>query len=317
MKTSSFSRLANSVGSKGLTQKTEIIHYFSNFSDHLLSCVTMALPIKEKVVVTEDYLQHLIKLCIDYAPHLLLAIVTLLGGLWIISKVTKTFKKVATAKDWDPSLIPFVGGIISATLKVVLFISVASLLGIQTTSFVAVLGAASLAIGLALQGSLSNFAGGVLILVLKPYKVGDVIEAVGYSGEVKEIQIFNTILVTGDQKTVILPNGSVSNGSIVNFSERGIRRVDMVIRLSYRDDVEEAKKIIRAILLSYPEVHKEPEPLVEITDLTEHHIVLCVRPFVDALHYGNVQFKFYADVVKEFKALSYEWPIPQSEKSIE
>lgn len=275
----------------------------------------MALPIKEKVVVTEDYLEHLIKLCIEFAPHLLMAIVTLLAGLWIISKVTKTFKKVATAKDWDASLIPFVGGIISATLKIVLFISVASLIGIQTTSFVAVLGAASLAIGLALQGSLSNFAGGVLILVLKPYKVGDVIEAVGYSGEVKEIQIFNTILVTGDQKTVILPNGSVSNGSIVNFSERGIRRIDMIIRLSYSDDVDQAKKIMRDILFSYPEVHKDPEPLIEIVELTEHHIQVCVRPFVDPVHYGTVQFKFYADVVKEFKALNFEWPIPQTEKS--
>ena len=276
----------------------------------------MALPIKEKIVVTEDYLEHIIRLCIEFAPSLLLAITTLLLGLWIISKVTKTFKKVATAKDWDPSLIPFVGGIISATLKIVLFISVASLIGIQTTSFVAVLGAASLAIGLALQGSLSNFAGGVLILILKPYKVGDVIEAVGYNGEVKEIQIFNTILLTADQKTVILPNGSISNGSIVNFSERGIRRIDMVIRLSYLDDVDQAKKIIREILLTYSEVHKSPEPLIEITELTEHHIVLCVRPFADSMHYGSIQFKFYADVIKEFKALNFEWPIPQTEKSV-
>ncbi|MDB5255574.1 MAG: mechanosensitive ion channel family protein [Chitinophagaceae bacterium] len=275
----------------------------------------MALPLKEKVYITEDYLAHAIKLCIEFAPRLLLAVLTLLLGLWIISKVTKAFKKVATAKDWDASLIPFVGGIISATLKIVLFISVASLIGIQTTSFVAVLGAASLAIGLALQGSLSNFAGGVLILVLKPYKVGDIIEAVGYSGEVKEIQIFNTILVTGDQKTVILPNGSVSNGSIVNFSERGVRRIDMLIRLSYRDDHEEAKKIIRTILLSYPEVHKNPEPLVEIIELTEHHIHLCVRPYSDAINYGSVQFKFYSDVVKEFKTAGFEWPIPQTERS--
>lgn len=275
----------------------------------------MALPLKEKVYITEDYIAHATKMAIDFAPRLLLAVVTLLLGLWIISKVTKTFKKVATAKDWDASLIPFVGGIISATLRIVLFISVASLIGIQTTSFVAVLGAASLAIGLALQGSLSNFAGGVLILVLKPYKVGDVIEAVGYSGEVKEIQIFNTILVTGDQKTVILPNGSVSNGSIVNFSQRGVRRVDMVIRLSYRDDAEQAKKIIRELLLSYPEVHKSPEPLIEIIELTEHHIQLCVRPFTDSIHYGAIQFKFYSDVVKEFKASGFEWPIPQTERS--
>ncbi|MDF2454861.1 MAG: mechanosensitive ion channel family protein [Cytophagaceae bacterium] len=276
----------------------------------------MALPLKEKVSLTEDYLAHAIKLCIDFAPRLLLAVITLLLGLWIISKVTKGFKRVATAKEWDPSLIPFVGGIISATLKIVLFISVASLIGIQTTSFVAVLGAASLAIGLALQGSLSNFAGGVLILVLKPYKVGDVIEAVGYSGEVKEIQIFNTILVTGDLKTVILPNGSISNGSIVNFSQRGVRRVDMLIKLSYKDDPEQAKKIIRDILSSYPEVHIVPEPLIEIIELTDHHIQLCVRPFADAVDYGTIQFRFYSDVVKAFRTAGFELPIPQSEKSI-
>jgi len=275
----------------------------------------MALPLKEKVYITEDYLAHATKMAIDFAPRLLLAVVTLLLGLWIISKVTKTFKKVATAKDWDPSLIPFVGGIISATLRIVLFISVASLIGIQTTSFVAVLGAASLAIGLALQGSLSNFAGGVLILVLKPYKVGDVIEAVGYSGEVKEIQIFNTILITGDQKTVILPNGSISNGSIVNFSQRGVRRIDMVIKLSYKDDPEQAKKIIRDILLSYPEVHIVPEPLIEIIELTDHHIQLCARPFGDAVDYGTIQFRFYSDVVKAFRTAGFELPIPQTERS--
>jgi small conductance mechanosensitive channel len=267
---------------------------------------------KPNAFIDQDYVGKAIKLCIDFIPQLLWAIITLLVGLWVIAKVTRAFKKVAGAKDWDPSLIPFVGGIISATLKVVLFISVASLIGIQTTSFVAVLGAASLAIGLALQGSLSNFAGGILILVLKPYKVGDAIEAAGYSGDVKEIQIFNTILITGDQKTVILPNGSVSNGSIVNYSQRGVRRLDLIIKLSYKDDVEKAKKIIRELLASYPEVHIDPAPVVEVIELTEQHIRLCVRPFVDAANYWPIQFKFLGDVLNALKAAGFEFPIPQA-----
>jgi len=269
----------------------------------------------ENKIITKEYIDYAVKLAIEFAPKLLLAILSLFIGLWIVSKITKAFKKIAVAKDWDVSLIPFVGGIISATLKIVLFISVASLIGIQTTSFVAVLGAASLAIGLALQGSLSNFAGGVLILMLKPYKIGDVIEAQGYTGEVKEIQIFNTILLTGDSKSVILPNGSVSNGSIVNYSKTGIRRIDLVIKLSYTDDHEKGIQKIKSILLTYPEVFLSPAPVVEVIELLEHHVCICVRPTVNAEDYATVQFKLLSDIKKELQALKFELPIPQYEKS--
>lgn len=270
----------------------------------------------EKKILAESYIDHAAKLAIDFAPKLLLAITSLIIGLWLISKITKAFSKIAHTKEWDISLIPFVGGLISATLKVVLFISVASLIGIQTTSFVAVLGAASLAVGLALQGSLSNFAGGVLILMLKPYKVGDVIETQSYIGEVKEIQIFNTILLTGDGKAVILPNGSVSNGTIVNYSKTGVRRIDMILKVSYKDDLDHVKKIIREILLSYPEVHKQPAPVIEITELQEHHVCLCVRPTVDTPNYWPVQFKALSDIRKAFTKEGFELPIPQHERSV-
>lgn len=269
----------------------------------------------ENNMITKEYIDYAVKLAIDFAPKLVLAIISLLVGLWIISKITKTFRKVALSKDWDASLIPFVGGIISAILKIVLFISVASLIGIQTTSFVAVLGAASLAVGLALQGSLSNFAGGVLILMLKPYKVGDVVEAQGYTGEVMEIQIFNTILLTGDGKSVILPNGSISNGSIVNYSNTGIRRIDLIIKISYKDDHEKAKNCIRSILASYPEVHKTPAPIVEVIELLENQVCICVRPTVDTGNYGTVHFKLLSDIKTRFQQEGFELPIPQYEKS--
>jgi small conductance mechanosensitive channel len=269
----------------------------------------------ENNLLTEKYIDYAVKLAIDFAPKLLLAIVSLLVGLWIISKITKTFKKIAVSKDWDASLIPFVGGIISAILKVVLFISVASLIGIQTTSFVAVLGAASLAVGLALQGSLSNFAGGVLILMLKPYKVGDEIEAQGYTGNVTEIQIFNTLLLTADGKSVILPNGSISNGSIVNYSNSGIRRIDLLIKLSYKDDHEKAKRIIRNLLEAYPEVHADPAPMVEVIELLENQVVLCVRPTVDTENYGLVKFKLLAEIKTAFQQEGFDLPIPQYERS--
>lgn len=269
-----------------------------------------------KNLVPAEYIDRVVKLAIDFAPRLLLAIVSLFVGLWLISKLTKTFKKIAIAKEWDLSLIPFVGGILSATLKIVLFISVASLIGIQTTSFVAVLGAASLAIGLALQGSLSNFAGGVLILMLKPYKVGDVIETEGYTGEVKEIQIFNTILLTGDGKSVILPNGRVSNGSIVNYSKTGLRRIDLVIKISYKDDHEKIKQLIKSILNSYPEVHTNPAPVVEILELHEHNISICVRPTVDTPNYWPVQFRLLSDIKKAFQKEGLELPIPVPERAI-
>jgi small conductance mechanosensitive channel len=266
--------------------------------------------------IPAQYVEYAIKLAIEFAPKFILALLSLLIGLWVIGKVGKTFKKIAILKDWDPSLIPFVGGLIAVTLKVVLFISVASLIGIQTTSFVAVLGAASLAIGLALQGSLSNFAGGVLILILKPYKVGDVIETGGHVGEVTEIQIFNTILLTGDGKTVILPNGSVSNGTIVNYNKRGKRRIDMVIKLNYTDNHELAMDLIRDLLSTYPEILKDPAPIIEILDLTNHTVDICIRPTVLASDYWPTHFKVMKGIKQLLLQHQFQLPIVQYERSV-
>ena len=164
---------------------------------------------------------HLIENIILYTPRIVSALCVFVGGLWLINYVTKIFKNAMKRRGFDVSLQPFLSSLANGSLKVILLISVAGMIGIQTTSFVAVIGAAGLAVGLALQGSLANFAGGVLTLLFKPFIVGDIIDAQGQFGEVLEIQIFNTILLTTDRKTVILPNGALSNGTIVNYSKHG------------------------------------------------------------------------------------------------
>ena len=162
------------------------------------------------------YTTKAVELVIAYAPRVVLAIITLIVGLWLIGLITRVIRKAMEKTNADKTLIPFITNLASWLFKVLLFISVASMVGVATTSFIAVLGAAGLAIGLALQGSLGNFAGGVLILIFKPYNIGDLVETQGHLGVVKEVQIFNTILLTPSNKRVIIPNGAVSNGSIVN-----------------------------------------------------------------------------------------------------
>ena len=192
------------------------------------------------------------ELGLEYAPKLALAIITLFIGLLIIRGISKVLLASMTKSKVDPTLIPFINSLVTWILKILLFISVASMIGIATTSFIAVLGAAGLAIGLALQGSLANFAGGVLIMIFKPYKCGDLIESQGHLGVVKEVQIFNTILTSPEHKQVIIPNGSVSNGSIVNYTAEGKIRVDLTIGIAYDADIEKAKAVIKKSPISIP-----------------------------------------------------------------
>ncbi len=191
------------------------------------------------------------ELGLTYAPRLALAIITLLIGLWIISGITKLVKASMERSKVDPTLVPFMSSLVSWLLKLLLFISVASMVGIATTSFVAVLGAAGLAVGLALQGSLANFAGGVLIMIFKPYKVGDLIESQGHLGVVKEVQIFNTILLSPQSKRIIIPNGATSNGSVVNYTAEGVIRVDLSIGVSYDADIDQTKSVLMDVMTNH------------------------------------------------------------------
>ena len=205
-----------------------------------------------EIVNTMDKMESLYmkgyELGLEYAPKLALAILTLIIGLWIIGGISRLFTSSMEKSKVDATLIPFMNNLVSWVLKLLLFISVASMLGIATTSFIAVLGAAGLAIGLALQGSLSNFAGGVLVMIFKPYKVGDLIESQGHLGVVKEVQIFNTIVVSPQNKQIIIPNGIASNGSVINYTAEGQLRVDLTVGIAYDEDISKAKTIVLDVL---------------------------------------------------------------------
>ena len=259
----------------------------------------------------QEYLDYVVKGVKEEGPYALLAIATLIFGWIIISQIVKRLNRVMEKRSVDASLRPFLRGIISIGMKIMLLISVASMVGIKTTSFVAILGAASFAVGLALQGSLGNFAGGVLILIFKPYKVGDFIEAQGHSGTVSEIQIFNTILLTLDNKTVIIPNGPLSNGDIVNYTKQEIRRVDLVVGIGYECDIKRAKEIAMEVLLSNDKVLKDPAPAVGVGELGDSSVNLNVRPYAHSDHYWDVYSEVLEEVKYAFDREGISIPFPQ------
>lgn len=251
------------------------------------------------------------ELGIEYAPRLALAILTLLIGLWIISGITKLIKLSMERSKVDPTLIPFMSSLVSWILKVLLFISVASMIGIATTSFIAVLGAAGLAIGLALQGSLANFAGGVLVMIFKPYKVGDLIESQGHLGVVKEVQIFNTILIAPQSKQVIIPNGATSNGSIVNYTVEGKIRVDLSVGVSYDADIDKTKAVLMEVLVANDKVMQDPAPFVGVLEMADSSVNFAVRPHCLPKDYWDVFFSVNEEVKKALDKNAINIPFPQ------
>ncbi len=259
----------------------------------------------------EAYAEDAVKLIMSYVPKLLLAIVVLIIGLWLIKIVVGALKRVMERSGTDSSLQKFITSLVSVLLKALLLISVASMIGIATTSFVAILGAAGLAVGLALQGSLANFAGGVLILLFKPFKVGDFINAQGHAGTVHEIQIFNTILKTPDNKTIIIPNGPLSNGSIINFTAESQRRVDLVFGVNYSADIHKAKEIFTKIAASDDRILKSPAPEFLISELTESAVNFEVRLWCKTDDYWNVYFDTKEKVKMAFDKEGIAAPIPK------
>ena len=260
----------------------------------------------------QELLQTFYTMCINYGPQVVLAIVTLVVGLWIINKFTRTLNTNLTSKV-DATLGQFVASILSIILKMVLLISVASMIGIETTSFIAVLGAAGLAVGLALQGSLANFAGGVVILLFKPFKVGDVIEAQGYIGSVSSIQIFNTILKTGDNRVVIIPNGALSSSSMVNINQETTRRVDLSFGIGYGDNIDQAKTVLKSIAQNDDRVLKDPAPMIVVSELADSSVNFTVRLWVNTADYWGVFFAMQETVKKEFDAQGISIPFPQQD----
>lgn len=264
----------------------------------------------------QQYMDLAVNLAIEYAPKLALAIITLIIGLWIISGVTKVLEKVLKASKTDETLIPFLKSLVSWGLKVLLFISVASMVGIATTSFVAVLGAAGLAVGLALQGSLSNFAGGVLLLIFRPYKIGDLIESQGHLGVVKEIQIFNTIITTYQNKTIILPNASVSSNAITNVTANGTLRVDMTIGISYDSDIDKAREVIIETANKNSKILKDPAIIVGVDELADSSVNFLVLPWCEVKDYWDIYFGFREEIKKALDANNISIPFPQRDVHI-
>lgn len=261
----------------------------------------------------EAYTSKAIELIMSYGPKVLLAIITLLIGLWLIKILVKAFKKVLENAGTDVSLQKFLTSLVSILLKALLIISVASMVGIATTSFIAILGAAGLAIGLALQGSLANFAGGVLILIFKPFKVGDFINAQGHAGTVHAIQVFNTTLKTPDNKTIIIPNGALSNGSIINFSTESQRRVDMTFGISYTDDIKKAKDILNRLVESDNRILKYPSPAIVVSELADSAVNFAVRVWCNAPDYWNIYFDMHENVKLSFDKDRISIPFPQQD----
>lgn len=264
--------------------------------------------------MNEDYqalFEKAYDLVVTYGLKVVMAIVILIIGLWIIRRVVKATGKVMEKREVNVSLRGFLESLFGILLKVLLLISIAEMVGIKTTSFIAVIGAAGLAIGLALQGTLANFAGGVMILLFKPFKVGDLIESQGHLGRVKEVHIFVTILLTPENKTVILPNSAVSSNDIVNYTTEGVIRVDLTFGISYESNIKEAKDILMGILSKHPKVLQEPAPFVGVSALADSSVNLAVRPYAKPTDYWEVFFSVYEDGKLALDAAGVTIPFPQ------
>ena len=267
----------------------------------------------DAIQATKPYLNKAIELVMEYGPKLILAILVLIIGMWIIKGIKKLVTKAMQKGKVEIWLQKFLISMITVLLKVLLFISVASMVGIATTSFIAILGAATFAIGLALQGGMSKFAGGVLILLLKPFKVGDTIEAQGFVGKVHEIQIFNTIMKTFDNKMIYIPNGSLSNGSITNYSKEPIRRVDMTFGIGYDDDIKRAKEVLAGLIKEDARILKDPAPLIAVSSLGDSSVNFALKVWCDTAEYWNIYFDMQEKVKLTFDQENISIPFPQTD----
>jgi small conductance mechanosensitive channel len=243
--------------------------------------------------------------------NLLISIVILVVGFWLSNVLSRGLKRVLRKSHTDEGLVTFISSFLSMVMKILVVITSITQIGVEMTSFVALLGAAGLAIGMAFSGTLSNFAGGIMILVLKPFKVGDIILTQGEKGEVKEIQIFNTYLYTTDNKVIILPNGPVANGNITNFTKADKRRVDWNFSISYGDDFNKAKEVIKQLINEDGRILKDPEPFVGINLLGPSSVDLAVRVWVLTDDFNDMFFDLNERVYQEFEKAGLHFPFPQ------
>ena len=264
----------------------------------------------------DQVLQKVWELITIYGIKVIAAIAILVIGRWLAKIASNIVKKMMRKAEIDQTLRRFVASLVYIALMAFVVLAALSQLGIQTTSFIAVLGAAGLAIGLALQGSLANFAAGFLMIIFKPFRVNDYIEGAGTAGTVEEIQIFTTTLKTPDNKTVIIPNAKLTSDNIINWTLKGTRRVDLVFGIGYEDDIDKAKAVIKEVMAKDERIFKDPAPQVAMVELADSSVNFVVRPWVNAGDYWSVYFDMTENVKKAMDASGISIPFPQRDVHI-
>lgn len=254
--------------------------------------------------------EYWIQLITEYGLKIIGAIAIWIIGSWVIKKILKATRKIMTKSNYEESLQKFLINLLSWGLKILLIITLLGTLGVPTTSFAAIIAAAGLAVGLALQGSLGNFAGGVLIMIFKPFKIGDLIEAQGETGVVKKIEIFTTKLTGLSNREIIIPNGALSNGNIINYTTEGTRRVDLVFGVGYDSDIKKTKEVLMSVLTSHPKVIDTPAPTVNVLELADSSVNFAVRPWCNAEDYWAVYFEVTENTKIALDAAGIEIPYP-------
>ncbi len=250
---------------------------------------------------------------VTLGKNIVIALLIFYVGKFVISLVVRALRRVMRRQEVDKTLETFVCNLVRMALLVVVIIAAIGALGIQTTSFIAIFGAAGLAIGLALQGSLSNFAAGVLIVLFRPYRVGDFIEAAGISGSVEQVQILTTVLKTGDNKRIIVPNGQIMDSIITNYSANDTRRVDMVVGVSYSDDLDKVRATLQDLIAAEERILDEPAPTIAVSALADSSVNFVVRPWVNTADYWGVMFDLTEAIKKRFDQEGISFPFPQQD----
>lgn len=273
--------------------------------------VGLEVPGVESLHQVNNWLTNNSDLLIQYGVNIISAILILFIGNLIVKTIAGSVANVLMEKEMDKAVVDFIQGIVRYTLFIIVLVAALSRIGVQTASVVAIIGAAGLAVGLALQGSLSNFAAGVLIVAFRPFKSGDYIEVAGTAGSVDSIHIFQTILKTPDNKMVVLPNSAVVNGAIVNYSRHATRRVDLLIGVSYKSDLNKTKQVLRDVVERDPRVLKDPAVRVEVHQLGESSINFIVRPWVESADYWPVYWELTHKIKEALDENGIEIPFPQ------
>ena len=248
-----------------------------------------------------------------YGVKLIVALLIFVVGKWLAKKLSRVAERLMKSREVDAALVNFTSSLVYYALLIFVVIAALGQIGIQTASFVAIVGAAGLAIGLAMQGSLSNFAAGVLIIIFKPFKIGDFVEMAGVAGVIENIMIFTTEMKTGDNKKVIVPNSSVLGGVITNYSANDTRRIDLVMGIGYNDDIDKAKRVLEEIIDADERILKDPAPLIAVSELADSSVNFVVRPWVKSGDYWAVYFALHETVKKRFDQEGISIPYPQQD----